>query len=431
MVDSLYNIIFNEERNVYLTGMAGTGKTFLLNKIYKIYYERNYNASINDILMTSTTGCSAIGLYNGRTLHSTLKIGIGESSVNYIVRMIMKDRNARKRWNLVKLLVIDECSMLDSELFDKLNEIGQMVRKNKKVFGGIKMLLVGDMLQLPPVSNKGFIFESKTWNMLNIYRFKLSAPKRFTDIKFFEMLSRIRYGKIIKKDIKKLKERREAYKNEEHKISDIIPTILFPKKNDVHEYNVKELNKLEGETYAFNSQDKVFKRIEKEGEISEISEIEDEIDENDNMIFNNISDKRIVLKIGAQVMLTKNISVEEKLINGSRGIIRDITCMGEIEVEFCDGIKKRIGKKEYDIIIENKRYQRKQIPLILAWAVSIHKSQSATIDSVVVDLGPDIFATGQGYVALSRVRNLKGLYLSNFTPSSIIASEKAIKFESE
>ncbi len=433
VVADLYRTLFEDERNVFLTGMGGTGKTYVINRLIEMCLERGIK-----VTPTSTTGCSAINILYGRTLHSALGIGLARESAPVLARQILMNKQKKTAW-LRRLLIIDECSMLSGELLDKLEEVARAlvpIYRQERVFGGIRLLLVGDMLQLPPVTGD-YIFESHTWRELSLKTIRLTTPQRFNDEKFFRLLARVRIGIQTERDIKKLKARHQAYIDQKHLKSDILPTTLFGRKVDVEDYNMERLDALEGKTYGFTGKDSVFVRnvdvleIERDlvkTESSTLTEVPGVLSSDEIIILDDLAPRRVTLKVGTQVMLTRNLNLEQKLVNGSRGVVRDVI-NGQVVVEFADGIQQLIEKVSFDKVVGKRRYVRFQIPLILAWALSIHKSQSATIDSIIVDLGSGIFAPGQAYVALSRVRNLKGLYLSNFQPKSLIVDEKAVTFD--
>ena len=448
MLDEIFSKLFQEGRNICLTGPGGCGKSYMINEIAK-------RCKKEDIIcgVTSTTGCSALNLHGGRTLHSFLHIFLARETPQIIARNIMKSKRNLATWTTLKLLIIDECSMLGLELFEKLNEIAQIVRKNTKPFGGIRLLLSGDFYQLSPV-NDSFIFESPLWDLMNFHVIEMIEPKRYSSKRFFNMLLRIREGEPNPDDIHSLRKRHRAYKkllknikDGSIEITDIIPTVLYGKKVAVEEYNTEELSKLDGEKIIYTARDRARQinsyRIDdnKEMELEKDCPILDE----EIILADEIAPRQVEMRIGAQVMLTHNLNVDDGLVNGSRGVVirfgdphieddpkntKNTKNMGKAYpiVKFVNGSEIMIEPMNRDIIVGNKRYIRTQIPLILAWALTIHKTQSATLDSVVVDIGKTIFADGQAYVALSRVRKIRGLYISSFDPNTIKASKKVREF---
>lgn len=424
-VQDVYDLLFEEHRNVFLSGMGGTGKTYTINGLVKMCMEKGIF-----VIPTSTTGCSAINIDHGNTVNSALGIGLAKESVAQLCNKIRTRPQNSSKWSKGRLLIIDECSMLGATLFEKLEELARMIRRNPQPFGGMRVLLVGDMLQLPPVGDD-YVFKSKCWDAMDFYRYNLYEPHRFLNKKFYRMLARIRSGKIRKSDIKKLQSRKQAFLDGEYANSDILPTILFGKKYMVERYNLEKLQELDQDEHCFSASDSTFSRnIDDTIETGPVIEAPSPLKKEDQPLLEDLAPHRIVLKIGAQVMLTRNIGVESKLVNGSRGVVRDITHDGRVLVQFVSSEEPiYIQKMDFERVVGKRRYKRSQVPLILAWALTIHKSQSATIDRVIVDLGPDIFADGQAYVALSRVRSLKGLYISNFIETCIRANEEVLEFE--
>jgi ATP-dependent exoDNAse (exonuclease V) alpha subunit len=233
-----------------------------------------------------------------------------------------------------------------------------------------------------------------------------------------ELLKRARIGKFTKEDIEILQKRVGL------EIGEIIPTILLSKNADVYEKNRKELDKLPGETNIITAVDEVLDQQGKKiGEFIP-KEIEDEF----------TCEKTLYLKSRAQVMLTINYDIEMGFVNGSRGVIQSITRSAMdgsviVHVKFMNGAILPVTSHSFGIEDGDVKYVRKMLPLKLCWATSIHKSQGLTLDNIYVDLGKDIFCPGQGYVALSRCRNLNSLHIKTFLPSKIYPDKKALEFE--
>ena len=239
------------------------------------------------------------------------------------------------------------------------------------------------------------------------------------------MLLRIRAGKPTKADLKCLKERHESYinmKNDE--TIEIKPTVLYSKKIDVATYNASKLNKCPEPTVYFYAHDTVGQLNKK------IKPPTDRIIQNVTSKLENTAPDTVVLRVGAQVMLKANVDVSSGLINGSRGVVKSIQNRDSVTVKFVNSGTHIITRWSWDCSDRelNVFAVRSQIPLILAWALTIHSTQSCTIDNVVCDLGVSVFAEGQAYVALSRVRSLEGLYLSAFSPTSIKTNKQALQF---
>jgi len=374
-------------RNNYLFhGPGGCGKTMAL---------RNLQLGV-PAAYTAATGVAAINLPNGSTLHRWAGIGLARESAPALAAKVRRD--ARLRWLTVKVLIIDEISMIGAELFDKLDYIARYIRDIDIPFGGITLVLSGDFLQLSPI-NDNWVFKSKVWNELNLHVVHFTNMIRFVDRPYFEMLLRARKGCITDEDV-------EMLRGCTRKLTgDILPTVLYARKVNVNELNNKELEKLPGEEHIIES---ICRGISQE----------------DAEAMFDIP-KRLRLKIGAQVMLRVNLDTE--LVNGSRGVVVDIT-PSVVLVLFRNGETVSIEKYKWDHEEGRKNFYITQFPLILAWAITIHKSQGATLDYVQCDLGTTIFAAGQAYIALSRVRGLASLELEHLSRKKIFADPEALEF---
>lgn len=414
--------------SVMLHGPGGTGKSYTLRKLVKKLTDEK-----KIVFSTATTGIAAVNLSDNSeflvtTLHSFAGIGTGDKKEDILLSIIKTKNNCFVRWKTCEILIIDEISMLGSELFRKLDYIAKCIRGNDKPFGGIILVMSGDFLQLPPVKDN-WIFTSQTWNDLQIKPFIFETPKRYDDIEFFELLLRARIGKLTQKDIKILKIRVNTYSNyfkhlstlsPQQQLLTVKPTIFHSKRCDVDEYNKNELTKLDGNPVPFKAEDKFelystrkYLKASKEAEYLKI------LDEQVPRI--------ISFKPGAQVMLRKNLNIEAGLVNGSRGVIIAIK-NGTILVKFIDGTIIPISAHETIIYTKKAKISRLQIPLVLAYALTIHRSQGNTLDSAIIDLGSSIFADGQAYVALSRCRNISGILISKFDPNVIRADIKAVNY---
>ena len=401
-------------KNVFLTGPAGTGKSYLL-KIFIEWYNINNIEYESDksIYITSTTGLSAL-LINGITIHRFAGIGIGDKDVETYYNKIIKIKELRKRWQNVNVLIIDEISMMDSELFDKLEHLARMIRRNNKHFGGIQIILSGDFLQLPPVSNDKFCFESQSWKYID-KTFYFDEILRQNNNILQEVLNKIRLG-IVDNKVKELLDSC-IDKNLIHE-DNIIPTLLFSVKNKVIEYNNKELKKLidNGKEYHEYNATYEFNKLN--------------IDTN---IYKDLINKqyyiedKLKLSIDSQVMLTINIP-EYNLANGSKGIVIGFDELYNPIIKFTN--KKILTIQYFDYILEEGKIiiKKKQLPLILAWAITIHKAQGMTLEYIKTDIGSTIFEFGQAYVVLSRIKNIDGLSLINIDYSKIKAHPKILEY---
>lgn len=398
-----------KRENVLLTGRAGSGKSMLIKMFYK---EHRFSRTI---AITSTTGVSAL-LIGGTTLHSYLGIGLGKDEVDALYMKILSNSKLTKKWRDLDVLIVDEISMMSPELFDKLEQLARLLRKNSAPFGGIQLVLVGDFLQLPCVSSDEFCFQSKTWDKCISKVIYLSEIFRQDDVTFQNCLNEIRIGELSEHTIEVLQSRVGVeLKNE----FGIIPTKIYSLNRNVDKENEKELNKLfvkdpdlEFFEYEleFNILDKKRYKVLQE-KISKIC----------------IAPQTLQLCVGAQVMLLYNIDLECGLANGSRGVIMRFQDDLPV-VKFLNGIERMIDFQDWKLEEQGETLMIiSQIPLKVAYACSVHKTQGITLDYAIIDLN-DVFEYGQAYVALSRVKTLQGLSLKNFIPEKIFAHPAALKF---
>ena len=409
-----------QRKNVFITGPGGCGKSYVINHIYELCKDEK------NIAITAMTGCAAILLNpNARTLHSWAGIGLGKGDVDELVYKIQKNKNSWNAWKKLDILIIDEISMLSPTLFEKLNTIGKRIRRNQAPFGGIQLILSGDFFQLPPIEEKKFLFESDIFlrsldNIVildTIYRQK-------SDTVWFSILQNIRKGIVKESDLSILYERLIEKKNDDTNIDedqiDVSKAcVLYPINRKVDFMNEHELKSLGQpiQEYKFYIKNPKNIRIL------------------DSQIENFMAQSGIIdiikLAKGAHVMLTRNIDIENGLVNGSQGIITNFDPNNYPIVKFIN-IKQPITivPFEYscDEINDNDTFSIFQLPLKLAWAVSIHKVQGHNLDCALMDLGSNIFECGQIYVALSRIKTLKGVYLSSFDPQKIKINQTVVDF---
>jgi ATP-dependent DNA helicase PIF1 len=418
-------------KNIFITGPGGSGKSALIKKIYK--HAQNFEKHIH---VCALTGCAAVLLNcNAKTLHSWAGIGLGNGSIENLIKKIKSNKYAKALWKGTHILVVDEVSMLSLKLFDVLNEIGIAVRGVNKPFGGIQLVFSGDFYQLPPVGNKDdpdsmrFCFESDNWNSIFHRDCQIQFVKIFrqTDDIYVGILNQIREGRIKRKSNDLLLQ----YVGRNY-APDLVaePTKLYPTKMKVENINNTKMSVLEG--------------CEKEFKLKLVSDM-DIPGKNDRLIraqysekeiqmeleylsANLICDKNIKLKVGAQVMCIVNIKTADdkgiEVCNGSQGIVVGFCSFsGCPRVKYNNGIEMTMARHMW-LSEKIPGICVSQIPLILAWALTIHKSQGATMDAAEIDVGSGIFECGQTYVALSRVKSLDGLYLTSFDAKQIRINKK-------
>ena len=409
-----YNAM-NNGLNIFISGPGGSGKSHVINLFVKNYKE-NKEDNNNKLYVTSSTGLSSL-LINGITINQYSGIGTGEKEVDYYVNNIKKKKQVRERWQHTSILIIDEISMINSKIFEKLDMIAQKIRKDSNPFGGIQLIVSGDFLQLPPVKSNDFCFESFSWDITINKTYYFNEIIRQTNQHFQEVLNKIRIGVIDEQ----VKETLESCKNRKLENKDgIIPTMLFSRKDIVKKYNdekLEELIKQNEKTVVYESSYTFSSKIKEEVKKDYIQLINSQY---------NIEDK-IVLTIKSQVMLNVNMN-DEGLANGSRGIIIDFSESNFPIVQFLNGKILEIKKKDYKLEDNKDSVIKKQIPLIHAWAITIHKCQGMSLEYIQTDIGRSIFEYGQAYVVLSRIKSLEGLSLMDIDYTKIRANPKIIQF---
>ena len=399
-------------RNHFITGAGGTGKSHTVQQIYNIW---STHLKPQEFAICATTGCAAVLLNcKAKTFHSWSGIGHGNKTATELLMHIQTKKYLYWRWKRVKYLLIDEVSMMSPIMFTKLNYVAKAIRNNPHPFGGIKLVLVGDFCQLPPVERTNdkdaplFLFQTDAWKECNMKIHNLTKIYRQTDQTFQTILNQARIGRISESSISTLQTC--VGKAFDHSFQ---PTFLFPHNADVNRINTKRFNE--------HSKDKPIHTYEVETQFSEQGyKIKDKIPDYVTGEMDRMYPYESTLRLceGAQVMLLVNHNVEQGLVNGSQGIVTGFSAGGFPFVRFLNDITLHIEPHQW----EHEKYNglfRCQIPLRLAYATSIHKCQGATLDCVSLDIGKKIFEYGQAYVGLSRVKSLEGLCLSAFDPSRI------------
>lgn len=412
--------IYERGENVFVTGMAGTGKSFWIKAICHDMNQKERKYSV-----TATTGSAAV-LIEGTTLHRWAGIGQGKLSSKLLIRDLENRafrKNALMNWRTTDTLIVDEISMMDADLFDKLDEIGRALRgEPNKPFGGIQLIVCGDFAQLPPVKPKGGLcFESKVWNEAIQNRIEFTDIIRQSEAHYKAALGEIRMGIVTSKTQKLLRSRVGA----KVETDAIKPTRLMSKRMDTDNYNERQIVKLDSKGHSYACYDRVEPKWmgTAHHEVEKLKEtFGPEMQARENL----------KLKVGAQVMLIYNR--DNTLVNGSRGVVTGFTLPTDKQrfiypiVKFMNGQELVVEKHNWKVGLGDGRFfVRSQIPLILAWAMTAHRSQGATLDCVKADIS-DCFDYGQAYVVLSRVRSLEGLSLKNNDLSRIMVHPKVKKY---
>lgn len=398
--------------NVFVSGPAGVGKSYTLRRLIE---EMKRIHGPEKVFSTASTGIAGTHI-GGGTIHSFSGGGKLDASITALVTAAMKNGGG-ERWKECKVLVIDEISMLEGGVFDKLESMGNRLRPHvhNRPFGGIQLIVTGDFFQLPPVvryDNKTwkFAFESNAWKKCNFKNFILTKIFRQEHEDFVRMLQKIRVGLCGPEEEAMLRSRVRA------KLADRAVHLYCTNKN-VDAENDRELDKIQGEPLH------VYKAKDKGKDKAKLDK-------------SMLVPKELRLKKGAQVILLKNLNPPH-LVNGSQGVVVGFEAgelNGNIGKKLYPRVRFQNGKEE---LLRNQSFkmesggitvaERQQVPLKLSWAMTIHKSQGMTLNSVVMNIA-DAFGPGQAYVALSRCTSLEGMSLENFNPHRIRAEPRVLQF---
>ncbi len=395
--------VLKSGRNVFLTGPAGSGKTYVLNR-YISYLKGNKIP----VAITASTGIAATHI-GGTTIHSWCGMGIHDLLPDKGLRRLAQSHKLASRVRKAKVLIIDEVSMLDARRLALADRICRFVRNTTAPFGGIQVVLCGDFHQLPPIELASrFAFEGEVWDSLNLVICYLVEQHRQEDKDFLAVLNSIRTGIMDSNLNKILGQRINA------EIQHSFPVRLFPHNNRVEEWNLRELGRLSDamHVYAMTSY----------GQEDLIAKLKESC----------LAPEKLSLKKGAAVMFVKN-NFETGFVNGTLGVVEGFSGNG-YPIVGIKGKKSIIANPEsWELEDENGDKVLagvKQVPLQLAWAITIHKSQGMSLDAAEIDLSR-AFAPGMGYVALSRVRSLNGLRLLGLNSMALQVHERVISFDKE
>jgi len=401
-----FDLLENTKQNVFLTGKAGTGKSTFLQ-----YFRENTE---KEVVVVAPTGVAALNV-QGQTIHSFFLIKPG------FVDVLEFKPGKRRAFKAIELLIIDEISMVRADVFDAIDHTLRNARKNNKPFGGIQVCVIGDLFQLPPVISTDereiyadyykspFFFSSKAYDDGDFRMVQFETIHRQKDTDFVNILNAIRTGKCNSNTLKLLNDRLHP------RATPAPGTLLLTTTNALAE----KMNNSKLQNMSTSLSDYKGKLSGKFG-------------------LNGArlpAPEQLELKVGAQVMFVKNDS-EGRWVNGTIGIVEKLgkkiitVRVGDAEYEVKPVTWESIAyEADGEKIIEKSLGTYKQFPLMLAWAVTIHKSQGKTLERVIIDLGRGAFAAGQLYVALSRCRTLEGIALKQLvTQRDILCDDEVIEF---
>lgn len=386
--------------NVFLTGEPGAGKTYVLNQ-----YIDWLSASGISVAVTASTGIAATHI-GGTTIHSFSGIGARETLDQYALDHIAGNEKTVRRVKKAKVLVIDEISMLDGRVLDMVETVCRTIKQSGDSFGGMQVILVGDFFQLPPIAGRGemsrFAFESRAWEGAKLLTCYLTEQHRQEDEMLLSLLTAIRKNDVEESHYTLLGEQGDIA------FPDIEPTKLYTHNSDVDSMNSARLAELSTKGASYQMAGKGQKQLV------------------ETLMKSCLSPVMLELKLEAMVMCTKN-NFEAGYVNGTLGrVIGFDKNDGFPTIETSDGRKIKVEPQAWSIVEDGKvRAEITQVPLRLAWAITVHKSQGMSLDAAEIDLR-NAFTYGQGYVALSRVRSLAGMKVIGLNSQALLVDPRVV-----
>lgn len=394
-----------EGASVFLTGPPGAGKTYVLNE-----FIRRAQRQGKTVAVTASTGIAATHV-GGTTIHSWSGLGIRESLSEWDRERLQTTDRLIKRYNAADVLVIDEVSMLHGVRLDMVNQACKLLRKDDRPFGGLQVVLVGDLFQLPPVNRGGeaidFAHTSEAWRELKPKICYLTEQHRQDESDgLLDLLNAMRRGDVNELHEVMLQERLGLKPS-----SDVVVTRLYSHNADVESINQKHLNAIDNQTKMFIMQTK--------GNAIKVEQLVKSV----------LAPERLELKKGAEVMFVAN-NYQLGFANGSRGQVVDFRDSLPI-VELANGRQIKVEPHTWTMEEDGRKTaEAAQLPLRLAWAITIHKSQGMSLDAAEIDLSRS-FTPGMGYVALSRVRSLDGVYLGGINNLALSMHPQIYEFDNQ
>ena len=402
--------ILKSGKNVFLTGSAGTGKTYVLNE-----YINYLRARKVPVAVTASTGIAATHM-NGMTIHSWAGIGVKEHLTQGNLVTMKTKKYLKKNLEKAKILIIDEISMLHKNQLNLVDKVLRYFKGNHEPFGGIQVVLSGDFFQLPPIGNYGeksrdkFSFMSEAWVNANFTICYLTEQFRQSDSSLNDILNEIRTGKVSEYSMRLLNDATQHTLNNKE-----VPTKLYTHNADVDRINTDHLVTLEGRTKTFKASSKGNKKL---------------VDTLKNAV---LASENLQLKVGAKVMFVKN-NTEKGFVNGTLGKVIGFNEEGSPKVKTSNDRIITVEREDWSIQDDHNKVLASfsQYPLRLAWAITVHKCQGMTLDEAEIDLSKT-FERGQGYVALSRLKKIENLHLKGLNEMALkvdaLAHKADIRFQ--
>jgi ATP-dependent DNA helicase PIF1 len=393
--------ILKTGRSVFLTGAAGSGKTYVLREY--ISYLQSLDANVG---ITASTGIAATHM-GGITIHSWSGIGIRDNLSKSDLQEIAEKKHIRDKIKKASVLIIDEISMIHHFRLDLIDRVIREIKNSVEPFGGIQVVFCGDFFQLPPVHKSYdpevfFAYHSEAWKSLDLKICYLSEQHRQSDLEYLKVLNAVRDATVGAETL-------EILKTRFNKKAEFEPTKLYSHNRDVNSENETELSKIPGKIFEYEMQTK--------GRNNLVEMLKKSC----------LAPENLRLKIGAKVMFVKN-NFEEGYVNGTLGTV--IQCgFEQIRVHTISDAIIDVERESWRIEEDGKtRAELIQYPLRLAWAITVHKSQGMSLDTAEVDLSAS-FERGMGYVALSRVRSLQGLFLKGLNDTALKVNDEVLEFD--
>lgn len=393
-----------EGHSVFLTGAPGAGKTYVLNE-----FIRRATRAGKNVAVTASTGIAATHI-GGTTIHSWSGLGIKDFLTEYDLERLQKTDKLIKRYNATDVLVIDEVSMLHGQRLNMVNQVAKLLRKSDKPFGGIQVILVGDLFQLPPITrgsdNVDFVHLSEAWEELSPKVCYLTEQHRQVGDELLDLLEAMRRGEVNELHEAALQERLK-----EKRPGDLVVTRLYSHNMDVDSINNRHLKDILQDAKRYTMQTS--------GQAPKI----------ESLVKSVLAPEVLELKVGAEVMFVAN-NFGAGYVNGTRGRVVDFTDELPV-VELPNGREIKVERHSWKLEEDGRtRAEVAQLPLRLAWAITIHKSQGMSLDGAEIDLSRS-FTPGMGYVALSRVRSMEGVYLTGVNQMALQMHPLIFEFDTD